>query len=62
MLYMEWSKALNQGSEICAVFFDLRKAFDSVPHRSLIDKLRALDLDPYILRCMLLLDGKELLS
>ena len=57
----EWSKALDQGSEICAVFFDLRKAFDLVPHKSLIDKLRALDLDPYILRwiCSYLMDRKQ---
>ena len=57
----EWSKALDQGSEICAVFFDLWKAFDSVPHKSLIDKLRALDLDPYILRwiCSYLMDRKQ---
>ena len=57
----EWSKALDQGSEVCAVFFDLRKAFDSVPHESLIDKLRALDLDPYILRwiCSYLMDRKQ---
>ena len=41
----DWLKALEEGKEICAVFFDYRKAFDTVPHRPLIDKLRALDLN-----------------
>ena len=39
-----WCSALDQGSEVCAVFFDLQKAFDSVPHRPLLDKLRIFDL------------------
>ena len=32
----DWYTALEQGNEICAVFFDFQKAFDSVPHQSLI--------------------------
>ena len=31
------------------MFFDLKKAFDSVPHRTLMSKLKNLDLDNYIL-------------
>ena len=56
-----WCRALDQGSEVCAVFFDLQKAFDSVPHRPLLDKLRLFDLDPYILRwiCSYLMDRKQ---
>ena len=45
-----WSRAINRGSEVYAVFFDLQKAFDSVPHKSLTDILRSIDLDPFILR------------
>ena len=44
----EWFKALENG-EVCAVFFDLRKAFDSVPHAPLLAKLDAVGLDVHII-------------
>ena len=28
----EWSQELDNGNEVCSVFLDLRKAFNSVPH------------------------------
>ena len=46
----EWLKELDNGNEICSIFFDLRKAFDSVPHMHLIDKLSSLQLCPHILQ------------
>ena len=45
-----WHKALEEGSDICAVFLDLSKAFDKVPHRPLMDKLASPHVDPYVLR------------
>ena len=46
----EWLKALEDGKEVCAIFFDFRKAFDSVPHSPLMAKLHSLGLNEYILR------------
>ena len=34
---------------VCAVFFHLTKAFDSVPHKPLLDSLSSLDLLPFLL-------------
>jgi len=45
-----WHKALEKGSDVCAVFLDLSKAFDKVPHRPLMDKLASLHVDRYVLR------------
>ena len=44
-----WLSTLEHGHELCAVFFDYRKAFDSVPHRPLLEKLESLDFDVHIL-------------
>ena len=37
------------GAEIGAVFFDFKKAFDSIPHSPLLSKLEAIGLDPHII-------------
>ena len=34
-------------------FFDFKKAFDSVPHRALVDKLKHINLNPVLLRWIL---------
>ena len=44
-----WHNHLDFGNDVCAVFFDFNKAFDSVSHNLLLNKLSALGLDPYIL-------------
>ena len=44
------SQALDQGYEVCAVFFDISKAFDTVPHLPLLETMERLGLDKYLLR------------
>ena len=38
------------GSEVCAIFFDVQKAFDSVPHAPLLQKLADIGINSYLLR------------
>ena len=35
----DWSRALDQGKEVCVVFFELSKGFDKVPHLSLLQQM-----------------------
>ena len=51
----ECQEALDNGSEICPVFFDLCKAFDLVPHQPLLCKLFHLQVNPFILSIIIYL-------
>ncbi len=46
----QWFQELEVGHDVCAVFFDFRKAFDSVPHLPLMAKIRSLDLHECLIR------------
>ena len=46
----DWSRTLDQGFEVCIVFFDISKAFDTVPHLPLLQQMEKLGLNPYLLR------------
>ena len=45
-----WLNALESGFEVCVVFLDVKKVFDSVPHAPSLEKLDEIGLNPYIIR------------
>ena len=46
----DWHQQLEEKKEVCAVFFDLRNAFDTVPHLPLMHKLQPLGVESYLLK------------
>jgi len=47
-----WTKALDDGYDVHIVYLDYRKAFDTVPHSRLLDKLKAIGIDDTMLACI----------
>jgi hypothetical protein len=46
----DWTKALDDGKDVDAVYLDMAKAFDSVPHERLLCKLEALGIQGRVWR------------
>ena len=46
----DWLQQLEVGNDVCSVFFDLKKAFDSVSHHLLLYRLEEISIDPYIVQ------------
>jgi len=45
-----WTKALDEGYGLDVMYLDNRKAFDSVPHRRLIEKLKSFGINGELLQ------------
>ena len=45
----EWTEAIDNGCGIDCIYMDYQKAFDTVPHRRLIEKLKAYGIGPNII-------------
>ena len=51
-----WTTMLDEGGSLDVVYLDFRKAFDSVPHQRLLNKVQAYGIDGRVLewiRCFL---------
>ena len=47
----DWLTQLDNKKDVCCIFFDFQKAFDTVPQKNLMDKLSQLEFHPLILKC-----------
>ena len=46
----DWLQQVEMGNEVCSIFFNLKKAFDSFPHHLLHQRLEEIETDPYIVQ------------
>ena len=47
--FENWTKALDEGYGLDVAYLDYRKAFDSVPHRRLLEKLKGMGINGKLL-------------
>jgi hypothetical protein len=45
-----WTQYLEEGGQVDVIYTDFEKAFDKVPHRRLISKLKSYDINPEIIK------------
>ena len=56
----DWFTLLDQQKDVMCIFFDFKKAFDTVPHRKLLDKLCEIGIHPLLLSWLCsYLSGRE---
>ena len=44
----DWTEAFESRKYVLALFFDVEKAFDSVPHSELLNQLKVFKMSPFI--------------
>ena len=44
----DWQSQLDRNRETCCIFFDFQKAFDTVPHKRLMQKLEDINIHPIL--------------
>ena len=52
VMLKKWKKALDKGDNVCTIFMDLSKAFDSINHDLLLAKLKAYGFSENALKLM----------
>ena len=52
MIMEHWSRLIEDGTNIDVIYLDFQKAFDKVPHRHLLTKLKAYGIQGSILSCI----------
>jgi len=51
-VFEDWTKSLDEGYVIDVIYLDYKKAFDTVPHQCLLQKLQFLGFGGDVLRCL----------